>query len=312
MHDPQAFAPQSSVTRGGPFCDDGGEPPDNGRFPIYSGHFGLNGRPFSLLPDPNFVFWSAVHARAYAMLEDGLATFAPIIMITGEIGAGKTTLVRHLLNTAGTNLRIGLVSNAIAGRGSLLHWALLSLQEPLEGRIPHVQRFSHFEMLLRGEKARGRHTVMIIDEAQNLSVKMLEELRCLSNLNDESDELLQIVLTGQPELNRTIDRPSMLQFAQRVSARFHLTGMPAEAVEQYVAHRLRVAGADRQIFSPAACDLVYSVSRGLPRVINQICDYALVYAFADDRATVDADLIRQVLVDRKTPFPTASAMPAGL
>jgi type II secretory pathway predicted ATPase ExeA len=127
---------------------------------------------------------------------------------------------------------------------------------------------------------------------------MLEELRCFSNVNGEKDELLQIVLVGQPELNRIIGQPQMLQFAQRVSAQFHLHGLSCEAVRGYIAHRLKVAGAEREIFTPAACDLVHLASRGLPRVVNQICDYALVYAFADDLKTVDADLVREVMADR--------------
>lgn len=268
-------------------------------FLIYSSHFGITGRPFSLVPDPSFLFWSTNHSRAYSMLEYALATFAPISVITGEIGAGKTTLIRHLLSAAAPDLRIGLVSNAHGDRGQLLHWVLDSLGQPLGRGLSYVQRFGQLEEFLRNERACGRHTVLIFDEAQNLSAKMLEELRCLSNLNDENDELLQIVLVGQPELNQIIARPRMLQFAQRVSAQFHLSGMPPEAVAPYIAHRLYVAGAKHKIFTRSACQLIASASNGLPRVINQICDYALVYAFAEDEKMVDADTVRQVIADRK-------------
>lgn len=278
------------------------------RFQIYSDHFGLRERPFSLLPDPDFLFWSANHAKAYAMLEYGLATFAPITMITGEIGAGKTTLIRHMLRTAPQDLRIGLISNALGHRGGLLHWVLSALGQDIPARLSHVRLFSRFEAALRAELAAGRHTILVFDEAQNLSERMLEELRCLSNLNGEKDELLQIVLVGQPELNRIVGRPRMLQFAQRVSAQFHLTGLSAEAVRGYVSHRLKVAGGEREIFTPDACDIVHLASRGLPRVINQICDYALVYAFADGLAAVDADLVREVVADRHNqPLDLASA-----
>lgn len=282
------------------------------RFQIYSNHFGLRERPFSLLPDPDFLFWSANHAKAYAMLEYGLATLAPITVITGEIGAGKTTLIRHLLRAAPQDLRIGLISNALGHRGGLLHWVLSALGQDVGAKLPYARLFARFEGFLRAELAAGRHTILIFDEAQNLSARMLEELRCFSNVNSEKDELLQIILVGQPELGRIIGKPQMLQFAQRVSAQFHLTGLSSEAVQGYIAHRLKVAGAEREIFTPAACDLVHLASRGLPRVINQICDYALVYAFADDLTTVDADLVREVVVDRHNlPIDLAGISPAG-
>jgi general secretion pathway protein A len=295
----EAIASEHSTPTGLHTGDWNHERPSASKFLIYSDYFGLSGRPFSLLPDPNFLFWSAIHTRAYAMLEYGLATFAPITVITGEIGAGKTTLIRHLLRAAGPDLCIGLISNAHGERGQLLHWISSSLNQAFKRGMPYVQLFSQFEALLRSEQAAGRHVILIFDEAQNLSAKMLEELRCLSNLNREQDELLQIILVGQPELNEIIGRPGMRQFAQRVSAQFHLSGMPIEAVGKYIAHRLKVAGTDREIFSPAACERVFEASRGLPRVINQICDYALVYAFAEDRREVDLELISQLIKDRR-------------
>ncbi|WP_202596433.1 ExeA family protein [Mesorhizobium loti] len=299
---------EQTDTFGGEETGDVGVRLPSSRFLIYSQTFGLRERPFSLIPDPNFLFWSENHSRAYAMLEYGLATFAPITVITGEVGAGKTTLIRHLLRGAAPDLRIGLISNAHGSRGQLLHWVLSSLGQDIEERVSYVRRFAQFEAFLRQEHAAGRHTVLIFDEAQNLSAKMLEELRCFSNLNCEVEELLQIILVGQPELRGIIGRPEMLQFAQRVSAHFHLGGMPAEAVAKYIAHRLMVAGTDRQLFTPSACDLIFSASRGLPRIINQICDYALVYAFAEQRTTVDDDLVRLVITDRKIqPVNAASA-----
>lgn len=265
---------------------------------LYLDHFGLRDRPFSLLPDPDFLFWSDAHARAYAMLEYGLATFAPITVITGEIGAGKTTLVRHLLRTSSSRLRIGLISDAHGNRGQLLQWVTEALGEPFEGPMPYVRRLSRFEAALRREAEAGNRTLLVFDEAQNLSQKVLEELRCLSNLNGSNEELLQLLLVGQPELRDVLARPRMLQFAQRVSARHHMTGMSAEAVHDYIAHRLAKAGAASRIFAPEACELVAAASGGLPRVINQICDYALVYAYAEGRTTVEVGLVRQVIAER--------------
>lgn len=310
MHNWQGMMLQHAIFAPRQPAGDGGYEPMASRFLIYSKHFGLTGRPFSLVPDPNFMFWSAVHSRAYAMLEYGLATFAPITVITGEIGAGKTTLIRHLLRASPPDLRIGLVSNAHGARGQLMHWVLSSLNQDVEGWHPYVHRFRQFEAFLRSEKAAGRHTLLIFDEAQNLSEIMLEELRCLSNINCENDELLQIMLVGQPELNQIITRPRMLQFAQRVSAQFHLSGMTSsDAVADYIAHRLKVAGTTREIFSSEACELVFAASRGVPRVINQICDYALVYAFAEDSTVVGPDLVRQVIADRKIQSLTSSPTP---
>lgn len=266
---------------------------------IYTEHFGLSGKPFSLLPDPNFIFWSKGHKHAYSMLEYGLQNFAPIILITGEVGAGKTTLIHYLLRSAPHELFIGLVSNAHGRRGSLLHWGLSSLGQPIGAHATYVQLFRQFEAFLRAKAAIGRHTILIVDEAQNLSELMLEELRCFSNLNTAENELLQIILVGQPELRRTIAQPRLLQFSQRVSSDFHLSGMSRDGVHAYIAHRLKVVGATSDIFTAEACDMVFEASRGLPRVVNQLCDTALVYAFADEVTVVNGKLAHRVRTERE-------------
>lgn len=265
---------------------------------MYLDHFGLRDRPFSLLPDPDYLYWSEPHAKTYAMLEYGLATFAPIIVITGEIGAGKTTLVRHLLRSDARNIRIGSLSSARSGGSQLLYSVLSSLGETPKRPMSYVQMFAVFEASLRRVAEAGYTTLLVFDEAQGLSESRLEEIRCLSNINCGNEELLQLLLVGQPELNTTLRKPKMLQFAQRVAARHHLSGMPPEAVGQYIDHRLATAGASRSIFAPEACALVSDASGGLPRVINQICDYSLVYAFAEGRLSVEADIVRLVIAER--------------
>jgi general secretion pathway protein A len=267
---------------------------------IYTAHFGLAERPFTLLPDPDFLYWSESHARAYAMLEYGMLTHAPITVITGEIGAGKTTLLRHLLRQLPEDVTVGLISNAQGSRGELLHWVLMALGVQAEADASYVSLFARFQDFLIAEYAAGRRTMLIFDEAQNLSVETLEELRMFSNINADKDELLQLVLVGQPELRDLIAQPRLVQFAQRVAAEYHLPGMTAPAVRDYVRHRLRVAGATREIFTPAACECVHVASRGVPRLVNQICDYALVYAFTDGLDLVDAAVIEQVVGDRRT------------
>ena len=266
---------------------------------IYNDHFGLAERPFTLLPDPDFLYWSESHTRAYAMLEYGMLTHAPITVITGEIGAGKTTLLRHLLRSLPEDFTVGLISNAQGNRGELLHWVLMALGVPTETEATYVQLFAQFQDFLIEEYASGRRTMLIFDEAQNLSLETLEELRMFSNINADKDELIQLVLVGQPELRDLIAQPRLVQFAQRVAAEYHLPGMTADQVAAYVAHRLKVAGASREIFTPAACECVHLASRGVPRLVNQICDYALVYAFTDGLDKVDASVIEQVVTDRR-------------
>jgi type II secretory pathway predicted ATPase ExeA len=266
---------------------------------IYNDHFGLAERPFTLLPDPDFLYWSESHTRAYAMLEYGMLTHAPITVITGEIGAGKTTLLRHLLRSLPEDFTVGLISNAQGNRGELLHWVLMALGVPTEAGASYVQLFAQFQDFLIEEYASGRRTMLIFDEAQNLSVETLEELRMFSNINADKDELLQLVLVGQPELRDLIGQPRLVQFAQRVAAEYHLPGMSAANVAAYIDHRLKVAGASREIFTPAAAECVHLASRGIPRLVNQICDYALVYAYTDGLDKVDAGVIEQVVRDRR-------------
>lgn len=266
---------------------------------IYNEHFGLAERPFTLLPDPDFLYWSENHTRAYAMLEYGMLTHAPITVITGEIGAGKTTLLRHLLRTLPEDITVGLISNAQGSRGELLHWVLMALGVPTDNNASYVQLFAQFQEFLIEEYASGRRTMLIFDEAQNLSVETLEELRMFSNINADKDELIQLVLVGQPELRDLISQPRLVQFAQRVAAEYHLPAMSPGAAQAYINHRLSVAGATREIFTPAACESTHLAARGVPRLVNQICDYALVYAFTDGLDVVDAGVIEQVVTDRR-------------
>jgi general secretion pathway protein A len=266
---------------------------------IYTVHFGLRERPFSLVPDPDFLFWSPQHSRAFAMLEYGIVTRAPITLITGEVGAGKTTLLHHLLKSVEADVRIGLISNAHGSRGELLRWVLLALNQPAEPQASYVDLFGQFQAYLIAEYAAGRRVILIFDEAQNLSRESLEELRMFTNINANKDELLQLVLVGQPELRQTVLRPDLSQFAQRVAANFHLTAMDRDMVWAYICHRLAVAGAnpDAAVFQRGAADLVHEVTRGVPRLVNQLCDLAMVYAFSQNLHTVERSIVQQVLDD---------------
>lgn len=263
-------------------------------FSSYLEHFGFNQRPFSLTPDPEFLFWSDSARGAYAMLQYGLATRSPITMLTGEIGAGKTVLLQHFIEEAedDDSLSIALVTNTRPNTREILQWLLPELTKADlsdEGKFLKVQEF------LIQEYNEGRRVLLVIDEAQNLSPEALEELRMLTNINLGKEEVLQLFLIGQPELRDHVRRPDLLQFAQRVAANYHLPYMPADTVGHYIAHRLKVAGGKPSLFSKQAAMLIFEATGGVPRLINQLCDMSLTYAFAqgDDvvkRATVQAVL----------------------
>ena len=264
---------------------------------IYLSHFGLRERPFSLLPDPDFLFWSKSHVRAFSMLEYGIVTRAPITLITGEVGAGKTTLLRHLLNTLDADLCVGLISNAHGDRGELLRWVLQALDQTADPQATYVELFGQFEQFLIAEYAAGRRVVLIFDEAQNLSRESLEELRMFTNINAGKDELLQLVLVGQPELRDMVRQPGLSQFAQRVGSNFHLPRLDADMVRDYVDRRLAVAGATEQIFTSAAIEIIHAATGGVPRLINQLCDLSLLYASTDDQHKVTGATVQAVLDD---------------
>lgn len=264
---------------------------------LYVDHFGLTERPFSLLPDPDFLFWTDDHKRAYTMLEYGVATRAPITLITGEVGAGKTTLLQYLLHKLDDNITVGLISNVHAGRGDLLRWVMMALEIPVDKEADYVERFETFQQFLISEYSAGRHVLMIFDEAQNMPQDSLEELRMLTNINSNKDELLQLLLVGQPELRDIIRRPDMKQFAQRVASSFHLSHMDEKTVYSYIVHRIEKAGGRQHMFSREAAKLVHEITGGIPRLVNQLCDMCMLYASISQREIVSIDHVKSVLKD---------------
>lgn len=264
---------------------------------IYTEHFGLTTRPFALAPDPHFLFWPPTHRRAYTMLEYGVMTHSPITLITGEIGAGKTTLLLHLMRSLGQDVCVGLISNPNGARSELLRWVLMALDQPVGPEQSYVDLFARFQSFLISEYASGRRVVLIFDEAQNLSAEALEELRMFTNINSGKDELLQLVLVGQPELRDIIAQPNMRQFAQRVASTYHLTAMDQRSVRAYVLHRMKVAGRQSKVFTTPAVNLIHEWTGGVPRLVNQLCDLSLVYAFSKGRQTVTVATVQQVLDD---------------
>lgn len=264
---------------------------------LYADFFGLSERPFTLLPDPAFLYWSKAHRNAYTILDYGIFSRAPITVVTGEIGSGKTTLVQHLLKQTDASITIGLISNAQGGRGELLQWVLNALSVEVSNDATYVQKFQKLQDFLIAEYAAERRVVLIFDEAQNLSMEGLEELRMLTNINANKDELIQLILIGQPELRDVIRSPKMKQLAQRVAASFHIPAMDEDTVAQYIQHRLRIVGGQGDEFTIAACKMVYDQTGGVPRLVNQLCDIAMVYAWSKEQRTVTEDILQSVLDD---------------
>ncbi|TCT21366.1 AAA family ATPase [Thiobaca trueperi] len=245
---------------------------------MYESFFGLRERPFSLLPDPSFLFLSKIHQEALTLLEYGLVSQAGFTILTGEIGSGKTTLMRYLLERLDTDVTVGLISHTHQSLGQLMDWICLAfdLKADQGSRLDQHEAFVNF---LIEQYAKGKRTLLIVDEAQNLGIEKLEELRLLSNINADKDVVLQLMLLGQPQLRDQLRKPELEQFVQRVSASYHLGRLNSEETYKYIRHRIRVAGGEAEIFTSDACHGVYHYSKGIPRIINLICDAALVYAY---------------------------------
>ncbi|MFZ5710269.1 MAG: ExeA family protein [Pseudomonadota bacterium] len=264
---------------------------------FYMDFFGFAERPFTLVPDPDFLFWSAQHRRAYSVLEFGILSRAPITLVTGGVGCGKTTLLRELLRQFEDRVTVGLISNAQGGRGELIQWVLNSLGVPFDPRVGYVQLFQKLQDFLIEEYASGRRVVLIFDEAQNLSAESLEELRMLTNINTGKDEVIQLVLVGQPELRDMVLDPSLRQLAQRIAASFHLLPLDEKAVRELISHRLRSAGGTGQEITDGACRIIFGATHGVPRLVNQLCDMSLLYAWSMDHHQVDEHVVQSVLDD---------------
>jgi general secretion pathway protein A len=265
---------------------------------MYEQFFGLREKPFALAPDPGFLFLGRHHRRALTLLDYALQSGTGFALVTGRVGCGKTTVVRSVLARASQEFTVGLITNTHGGFGSLLPWIARAIGMKTIASSESAL-FDAFVDFLVDEYAAGRRVVLIIDEAQNLSVPALEELRVLSNVNTGKDLLLQTFLIGQPELRTTLAQPGLRQFAQRIAIEYHMESLSREETRAYVRHRLTVAGGDPGLFVAEAIELMHSHTGGVPRLINQICDTALVYAFGDQRSPVDVEIVAQVLEDRR-------------
>jgi general secretion pathway protein A len=262
---------------------------------MYTSFFGLQEKPFAITPDPRYLYLSERHAEALAHLLYGINEAGGFIQLTGEVGTGKTTVIRSLLEQLPGHAEVALILNPRITPAEFLLTICeeLHLQVAAENRTSTKALMDLLGHYLLEAHARGRRVVLIVDEAQNLSFETLEQVRLLTNLETATTKLLQIILIGQEELRTLLENPSLRQLAQRITGRYHLSPLSADETTGYVKHRMRVAGATAEAFTPGALREVHRLSNGIPRVINVVCDRALLGAFTREDHRVGATYIRQ-------------------
>ena len=261
----------------------------------YLQHFNLAEQPFRLTPDPAFIYWSKQHARAKAYMESTIWLADGFVVITGEIGSGKTTLLQSFLSELEDNVVYAVVSQTQLTPTQFLQAVLTEFGfKPFNKR--KVELLDMLNMFLIEQYSSGKKVVLIVDEAQNLTHKVLEEIRMISGIETHKEKVLRIILCGQPELRDTLDSPSMKQLVQRVRLRFHLSSLDRREMREYIGHRLAIAGCeDRQLFAEEAFGLLHRYTGGVPRLINTLCDTALLCAFADEKAIVEESDVRAAI-----------------
>ena len=278
---------------------------------MYNQHFGLSETPFSISPDPRYLFMSERHREALAHLLYGLRIDGGFVLLTGEVGTGKTTLCRCLLEQVPEHCDIAFIFNPKLNALELLRTLCDELHIDVPANVLSLKVLvDRLNAHLLASNARGRKTVLIVDEAQNLSNEVLELLRLLTNLETSQRKLLQIILLGQPELRERLADTSMRQLAQRIVARYHLEPLSRLEVTAYVQHRLAVAGARFNLFPPRVLERLYQLSGGTPRLINLICDRALLGAYANGQAMVDMATLTRAAREVLGEPATAAAKPA--
>src|SRR5499433_3811850 len=279
---------------------------------LYQTHFGLSQAPFNITPDPTFLYLTVSHREGLAQLSYGIRARKGFVVLTGEVGTGKTTLIHALLNDLNGSAHTALIFGAIVSPADLLRtvceeFGLIEPKRPLQEIHDYLVSLNGF--LLESYR-KGENCALIIDESQNLSAEVLESIRLLSNFETSKDKLLQILLVGQPELAVRLNSPELRQLKQRVMLRHHLRTLSLHECYEYVSHRLKVAGGELSIFTANALGSIYSYSGGIPRIVNVLCDNALLTGYAIGRKEIDAEIIREVAEDLNiTPSLEAIPMP---
>lgn len=260
---------------------------------MYCRFYGLRERPFNVTSDPSFFFSSKKHKEALSHLLYGVSQRKGIIVLTGEIGTGKTTLCRFFLNQLPKNVRTALILNPLCSENQLLEAIVNDFGISINKRT-RLSLIGELNKFLLNESGSGNNVILIIDEAQNLRPRLLEQIRLLSNLETEKDKLLQVVLVGQPELNQRLNLYDLRQLRQRIMVRFHIAPLERDEIKSYISHRLNIAGSVKGVeFSNEAIELISDFSCGIPRLINMLCDRALLAGFVSETRIIDSNIINK-------------------
>jgi general secretion pathway protein A len=291
---------------------------------MYESFYGLKEKPFNLLPDPDYLYMSSGHENIFTHLEYAISENKGFVVITGEVGSGKTTLINYLISKSLSGVEVGLINNTYIAPNQVIKSICREFELDTEG-LDRDEMLDRFHNFLIEKYSMSQRVILIFDEAQNLSTKTLEEIRMLSNLEAEKDHLIQIILSGQPELRARLQDSRLKQFVQRITVYCHLSGLSRAEVEKYIKYRLNVAGAkDPEIFVDGAIGMIASYSKGIPRLINLACDAAMVYGYADNKRTIDKAIIEEVIRERtnsgiftnekkdeQSAVPVATSLPDG-
>lgn len=264
---------------------------------MYEAFFNLKQKPFDLLPDPDFLFMSSSHKKVLSYLDYGIRERVGFILLTGEVGSGKTTIIRNLIKKNLTDVVLSKIFNTRVDSEQLIAMINDDFGLPVLNK-DKITLLRDLNTFLIDQFVKGNHPVLIIDEAQNLNHDLLEEIRMLSNLETDNAKLLQIILVGQPELRKTLASATLVQLRQRISINCHIQPLSRLEIELYILHRLEKAGdRDAASFSPETIDIIFTYSRGIPRLINIICDFILLAAFAEETRAIDAALVQDIIGD---------------